>query len=306
MIKEYAIDPELVAAWAKDRKDYKYFWESFEMDKGRFVTQLPKDWDRRAHKSLGRVEDQSQGRLIEIINRLKEVQIKRTRTKDYPGKWHENALVENERFPFHAILVKENKGRHPKLHGNHTLGELNEDIWQVETGKIINRDAKDMSDAVRSMLLLCKWVKFVDPYLCSCSSNYKASMKSFFEIIFSNRPVGELERCEMHTSSLERHKCKPTRTIEEFYSGILPSNGSVNIFQWQEKNPSDLHNRFILTDLGGVSFPNGLATGNRNNIENISLLPKKDWEEFKKIYDLNSKRLISATNSPWNVKGLNK
>jgi len=84
MIKEYAIDPELVAAWAKDRKDYKYFWESFEMDKGRFVTQLPKDWDRRAHKSLGRVEDQSQGRLIEIINRLKEVQIKRTRTKDYP------------------------------------------------------------------------------------------------------------------------------------------------------------------------------------------------------------------------------
>jgi hypothetical protein len=29
MIYEYAIEPELVVAWGKDRADYRYFYEQF-------------------------------------------------------------------------------------------------------------------------------------------------------------------------------------------------------------------------------------------------------------------------------------
>ena len=54
---------------------------------------------------------------------------------------------------------------------------------------------------------------------------------------------------------------------------IIPKGLKVTVFQWKERpNGQKLHNRYILTDLGGVSFHHGLDTGKEGEIDDITLL----------------------------------
>ena len=66
---------------------------------------------------------------------------------------------------------------------------------------------------------------------------------------------------------------------------IIPQGLKVIFRQWQEKPGGEkLHNRYILTDIGGVDFGTGLDEGDAGQTDDIKLLGKERfkirWQQY--------------------------
>lgn len=139
-----------------------------------------------------------------------------------------------------------------------------------------------MAAAVEMMLCRCRWVKFIDPHLSPGRPLYRRSLRAFLTLLKGERPVGPLEVVEIHTG---RHD-GTADFLRESYEEIIPAGMQVTLFQWQERPVGQrLHNRYILTDLGGVSFHHGLDTGADGETDDITRLDREQYELRCKQYN---------------------
>ena len=269
MISEYALEPEMVAAWC-DHLNHRFFIREFGLGSGRLVSRYPKKWAKKVWESFGAGNDMDRKRLEELLARLHETMIKR---KDFiwddADPWLKNALLEHGRYPFHAVLARHNPENRPEILGVDELAALPCPGWDTPHGLTVNRQAPDMAAAVKSMLTCCRWVKFVDPYFVKGKIGHKKSLSAFLKVLNSAKPVGPPETIEIHTGG----DGATTDYLKEFYEMIIPIGMQVTLYRWRERpGGQKLHNRYILTDIGGVSFQHGLDTGADGDIDDISLL----------------------------------
>lgn len=78
MIYEYALEPQLVAAWASDKQKYKSILKEFGLGSGRSVSRFPnKVWIKKAIEAfrdggIASNRELDEKRLFELIKRFKE------------------------------------------------------------------------------------------------------------------------------------------------------------------------------------------------------------------------------------------
>jgi hypothetical protein len=271
MFYEYAIAPEVAAKWG-ERHNYRYFLQAFANGGGRLFSRYPKKWFKLVWEEFQGEKEMDRKRLEELFVRLKEAPIKRSGNswEESQGGWLENALAEHERFPFEAILATENPGSNPPVLSEDDLFRETCDRWNIPNGLRVERNAKEMLTAIAPMLALCKWVRFVDPFIGKCKNKMRHSMEAFFQALGEERPVGPPESIEVHTK--EENAAAPDH-VEGFFAPIIPANVSVTFYFWHENSPGPrLHNRYVLTDLGGVIFGHGLDTGNQGELDDVNRL----------------------------------
>ncbi len=118
MIHEYAIDPELVVTWGKDRKDCRYFFNEFGLGTSRFMAEFPnfKKWRKQFRQAWATAGDNEQKRIEELFKRITEKRVCRL-DQDYDTNrtWLENAEAENRRQGFQAILSVDNPRGHVQV-----------------------------------------------------------------------------------------------------------------------------------------------------------------------------------------------
>ena len=279
MIFEYALEPEMVAAWG-DRNNHRFFLREFGPGQGRLVSRYPKRWARKVWESFGGGSDMDRKRLEELLARLQDTMIKR---RDYvwddAETWLDNALAEHNRHPFKAVLARNNPAYHPDILCE---DDLPSPAWETPHGVTVKRKTTDMTAVIETMLGRCCWVKFIDPYFVKGKRGHKKSLQAFLKVLASDRPVASLERIEIHTSG----DGATADFLRNFYEDIIPKGLQITLFQWQEKPGGQrLHNRYILTDLGGVSFQHGLDTGAVGETDDINRLDLEQFELRCKQYD---------------------
>lgn len=283
MIYEYALEPEMVAAWG-DRHNHRFFIREFGLGSGRLVSRYPKKWAKKVWDAFAVGNDMDKKRLEELLIRLQETKIKR---KDYvwddEKSWLENALLEHGRHPFRAVLAKNNPTNRPEILSEDALAIIPCPNWDNHHGVNVNRNALEMRAVVEMMLARCRWVKFIDPHISPREYRYQQSLSAFFAILAGERPVGPPESVEIHIG--------PDSGNENFhreeFGKILPVGLKVILFQWQEKPGGQaLHNRYILTDIGGVSFHHGLDIGANGEKDDITRLDPEQYILHCKQYDL--------------------
>ena len=282
MIAEYALEPEMVAAWG-DRFNHRFFIREFGLGSGRLVSRYPKKWAKKVWRSFAGGSPMERKRLEELLVRLQETMIKR---KDFvwddTATWLENVVQEHARYPFKAIMAKNNSAGRTEILCEDALAELPCPGWDRPHGMTVNRKAPDMAAAVKQALACCRWVKFIDPYFSKCKHGHKKSLKAFFSILKRERPVGPPEKVEIHTS----WGGTTADYLNGFYKEIVPLGMTATIFQWQERPSGQrLHNRYILTDLGGVSFLHGLDIGADGETDDIALLERAQYISRCRLYD---------------------
>ncbi len=77
-----------------------------------------------------------------------------------------------------------------------------------------------------------------------------------------------------------------TDHVKEFYDKIIPVGLQVILYRWQQRSGGQkLHNRYILTDLGGVSFQHGLDAGKKGETDDITRLELDQHVFHCKQYD---------------------
>ena len=278
MIYEYALEPGVVATWG-EQLNARFFIRAFGIAQGRYISCYPENWEkkvRKIHAKKGNAKDRK--RLITLLEHFgKTAMVKR---KDYVwdytrDSWFENALKEHERHPFHAILAKNNPAKNGYVICENDFDAPKCPQWDIPIGVSVLRTAQDLANAVKSMLFLCSWVRFVDPYINNANKAYLDSFSEFFRLLCSQRQVGPPKSIEIHTQGY-KHSADH---VEGKYKKIIPTGMKVTLYGWQEKSDAEgLHNRYILTDLGGVKFGWGLDAGKRKGTsDDINRLSEEQY-----------------------------
>lgn len=292
MIHEYAIEPRLIAM-AGERSRYRFWTREFGLGTPRIMAQLPKltKWKSQVLKALdsdlGEIE---QARVVELIQYLSSnSSMREGAAYDGSQPWIDNALTEHQRQPFQAILATTNSKEDEAVLVSDPPDSIDDaaPLWLLPRGVCVSRKASDMAAAVGCMLRSCREVVFIDPYFRSSNPRHYRVMEKLLCAIAHGRVAGAIRRLEICSGSDPKIP-SIERLEQEFRRGLakfLEPNTMLTLRKLTQKSGGEkLHNRYILTDLGGVQFGIGLDDGEEGETDDVTLLEKdqylKRWSQY--------------------------
>jgi len=139
-----------------------------------------------------------------------------------------------------------------------------------------------MANTVRPFLIFGKEFKFIDPHFSGVNKRHVRPFIKFLETIVSRENPVPINRVEYHFND---------RVSEDFFreniqarlTKKVPESIKIDFYRWPA---SKMHDRFILTNLGGVNFGVGLDIyeGEGKEKETVTLLTEKayqsEWSDF--------------------------
>lgn len=284
MVHEYAIDPTVLNNWQRLR----FIADAAGVSNGRLISEFPGSWRR----TVVRLFDGKFG-----IERTKlEVQLKRITPHLIPsggricsGKdapWLEHAEIAHTTAPFRAIVAGDN----PRSNSSVLLiDEIDgsTELWSTKHSIPAPRDATSLADAASLLLQVSSDIVFVDP-------NFRPSdrfLRPFEQFLI--HCAGNRGRAIPRIRVIVEHKdAKPgdvlEQTFQECLAPLIPSTLKCELLRVSEKNsPSEkLHNRYVLTEWGGIDYGIGLDDDSRRGgqSDDVHLLDKyhfdKRWRQY--------------------------
>jgi hypothetical protein len=261
MLLEFALEPSLLQNW--DR--FQRFISLFGVSQGRLISRFPKQWQEMVLASVtcGPVEKH---KITEALVRVaKTVLLTREQGLwNLSATWLENAIVEHGQRPFDGILAAGNPSGHADVVDAADL-DVTSLPAKLQTGpsRLVVRSAVEMAEAVRVLLRFSKKIVLMD-------RNFAPDIRRFRD------PLGEMLLC-----LLDQHG-KPRQVEVELHFGhrvldaaadlkaaceahlqdVIPLGMRLTVARW---NHDDLHNRYILTDRGGILIGKGLDEANERS-----------------------------------------
>ncbi len=308
MIYEFALDPELVARW-HDRKEYFPFKEAFGIKTGRFIAAYPKKWKKMAYETFMNGPDaQNQNalmRLSAMLDDLWEKAIKRKSSFPEIINWLERTEAEHAIRPFRGVLAAGNpRSRDYVIHAE-DLMENGHPLWDIPDDPVVPRKAEDLAEAVSPLLKKCRWAVIVDPNFDPGKSRFQDTLKCFLIEFAGNDQGCETPHIELHTGIdrfFKNHEIgenrnpddeqtevqKLTNNCRKYLPPLIPKSMTLKIKIWKRKPDGQrLHNRYILTDLAGISFGTGIdhsGSSNSEETDDITRLSEKQYDQRRREY----------------------
>ncbi len=292
MVFEFAIEPELVATWG-NLNNYRFFVDKFGIGESRIMAEYPKlkNWRRRV-LAVAPNDGMALQRVTALIQILSESMIARN-SVNYDGnlEWLKNAEEEDSNLPFQAILARLNPRKYPNVLNAEIIGVSNNSKWHIqEQLPDVPRQASDIAEAIRPLLNNCHKAIFIDPYFMAKDNWWKWQQPflKFMECLPIERYALSELRVEFHASadfsdarSSQHFKQRCTERLKD----CIPNGLSVRFKRWKEKPLGEkLHDRYLITDIGGVDFSTGIDEGTEGQTQKIALLKlntyRKIWEDY--------------------------
>ena len=273
MVHEYALEPELVASW-HDRMRGRFFIDKFGSDTGRVVSRYPKNWKRQVWEAFDQTfngtlseKEKARGRIEELIKQFAIPMTRRSGLPDDDPHWLVNAEKEHERKPFHAILAHDNPRQNTNVMLEDDVLDRKAERWDAPSTRSIPRTAEDMAACIAPLLRCATKILFVDPHFRATEERFRKPLAAFLRIVDTRASQITVE---LHTAD---RKDKPNR--QEFQKeckdklpSVIPEGLTLTVRRWKERDGGEkLHNRYVLTDIGGVSFGIGLDEGDPGTTE---------------------------------------
>lgn len=286
MLKEFALDPSLLGNW----KDFRFFLGQFGVTQGRLISRFPAKWKDMVRAAAAQsAKDVEFARIEDALTRIERVML--IRDCDYLNchQWLRNAADEDQKRPFHAIISSQKTGSAGNILIGEDLDPTNPHaLWIVPTSVQIAREPNAMSGCVEHLLSQCKEVMFIDPYFGPGKQTHIAPLQKFLDAIARRGTRPMPSRLEYHTGNLDLDRAAFQRNLDQRIKPLLPSNVKLTVVRWKK---SEMHNRYILTDRGGVMFGHGLgvADGNTATHDTVSVLDDQTCENLMVAYSQNGK-----------------
>jgi len=290
MIHEYAIEPEAFVEWAKNRLACRYIKNSFSEGQPRIISRFPKKWIRQCLESQD-LDDNSRKNLEELIFYLKEITIRRSDPSYNPkSSWLENAENENRRHPFKAVLTTSSPNNMNNILLSTEISEWDDHpIWRGDTNISVERTVSSMVAAVAPLLQKANEIHFVDPYFSPLKSRFVQPLAAMLQAAVSCSAYNLKKNIVYHVSSdnMDWDDLNEfPKDCQNELPTIVPLGLMVQFKIWKERVRGErMHNRFILTDIGGISFGTGLDTGRKSGqTDDVALLGRevrtKRWQQY--------------------------
>lgn len=283
MIKEYAIDPEIIFEIAQDRKTFRQVIQAFGVGRPRIASTFPKQNSRKWMSFCRQftptdIKPIAGAMAEELIIAFKEACVHRGGVSS-SGKeqWPEDVVAENQRLPFDAVL----SNRELDLKNLLTLDQIDDEgsLWECEEQFQPQRTEEGLCSVVGNLLACSKKIVVVEPY----ARNNRAivSICAFIQTAFRNRRPSEPLQFEVLYRDDEGGKRVADFILDEVsrrlgrieYQFELTVKGLIEYPRGEA-----IHNRYILTELGGVSFGYGTDVGEEFHTDDVILLHKEMWQ----------------------------
>jgi hypothetical protein len=311
MIHEYAIEPEVVVSFATNGRDYRYVMENFGLGKTRLMGEFPKlkNWRKQFRIASASLDDKSQKRLIELFKQLTEKKIERSNcVYDGTQNWLENAEKEHSRQQFTAILALKNPNKKNHIFLGADIGQWPEEIWETKDKITVPRQPDAMAKVLSPLLLKSRDIIFIDPYFRANRKDFRDVLQIFLQEAVKCPIFSEKRRVEVHVSADYEKVLSKDAFVKECQSEVpqlVPAGLVVKFKRWKQKQSGEkLHNRYILTNLGGVSFGVGLNAGIEGETDDLSLLHKDQFNQRWQQYA--SDGAAFELEHEFEIKGVNK
>lgn len=296
MIHEYALDPGLLNNWER----WRYLTEKFSVSQGRLISRYPKRWKRMVYDGLSACSEVEKLRIVEKLKSIDDRMISRF-SEWMEGDWLANAESENAKRPFHAIVAYGN----PHAGFNVLVADDLDDetpLWKVESELKIKRQANALGEAVSVLISLGRKLVFIDPHFSPYKSKARNTLKVFLEKAAARTNGIPIDAIEFHT----QYKPEIASFAEECLSQLpkrIPAGLTVKVKRWKEMEGGEgLHNRYILTERGGVRLAWGLDEGKPSHSDDISLLQPsmftQTWDQYcgeAPAFDMHDELIIEGT-----------
>jgi hypothetical protein len=274
MLNEYAIEPELFDNWER----FRYLIEKFGVENGRLISQYPLEWRKAVYNATIGFKPVQRSYVEECLRRL--VLMSRNGEWNDELNWLENAIEEHSKRSFHAIISNINPNNHSHVLINEEIHD-GQPLMQASRSVQIKRTSQEMALCVKNLFYSSKQIMFIDPHFSKANNRHFRPLGEFLKLIEEARNLRgvSVNWLEYHTDN---------KTDESFFKNrcdqrlpvLIPQGMILQIVRWPE---DELHNRFILTDIGGVMFGTGLddnEDGNSTDWEDVNLLDYSHYQEL--------------------------
>jgi hypothetical protein len=285
MIHEYAIEPNALVQWASNRLACGYIKDNFSEGRPRIISQFPKKWAKQCLESQA-LDDNARKNLLELIYYLKEHAIRRADSSYNPeNTWLENIQHENRRHPFAAILATSSlRDMENVLLSDEIENWRDSQLWQIEQEKVVERTTRSMTAAVAPLLQKADEIHFIDPHFSASRGRFIQPLAAMLETAVKCSAFNP-KKCFYYHVSDKWDLDVFMRDCQRELPAIIPSGLKVQFKRWKRRPGGEkLHNRYILTNLGGVSFGIGLDAGEAGETDDIVLLGRelrtKRWQQY--------------------------
>jgi len=268
MFKEIAIEP---AAIVGSYRDFAYIIEKFGVHEGRLIAAFPSKWKRFVfHAAQERLHGKVELARLEVRLRALKDDMFYWRGRSGDGcaqDWLGTAIAEHARVPFDAIIAVA-----PSLVGGVVAADDLDGLHaclQPNRQWHIDRDASVMALCCEPLLSSARHIKLIDPHFDLSQARFR---RPFLEFLKCARPGTRVDvfRGDNHGADFAAQR------LTETLDAIQPDGIQVQVFF----QPQDtMHNRFVLTEAGGVYFLTGLDDKGNGDLstDEVGVLDPDVW-----------------------------
>ena len=260
MLSEYAVEPAAIGA---DWRTFKDLIDRFGADKGRLISRLPTKWEKKviqAAKEAG-VPDVRMSSIVERLRDSKHKVVDFSRAYDCEADWINNALREHAARPFKAIICDAGKVTCPEAMQPDDCSDGHA-LFRAVTSCNVTRTAEELSGALHMIAGVSKEVDIVDPYfdLRPREGNFLDPLVALLARLADGPWLPKAIRIHFRD-----HESRPppellARDGSAQLKGLLPPGYCIEFYAWSQiRGGEDFHDRFVLTDLGGIMIGAGLS-----------------------------------------------
>ncbi len=300
MFKVYAFEPEAICNPVLGAS-----LEQFGFEHGRLIARVPKPWGKEIRQWYR--NECPNDKLLEVrLSRLHKRNAIQRVPLDAPksAKWLDR-VIQYTPDDIHGIIVRsKDESVDPRIISDDDIHDDNP-VWHVANGGRIPRTEPEMAAAAKVLVRFSSEIKFVDAYFSG-----KKRHRQFIEACLQARlsqPAKPVVGFEIHFLLKCNHKIDrksperkedARRIFDEVRSEclkwqlkkLLDSNEKLDLYQWQELEYGErFHERFLLTDLGGIEFGGGLDTGGRWQTTSVHRLTESVRSDLNATYRKGSK-----------------
>ena len=268
MFKEIAIEPGAVAA---SDLQFRYIIEKFGVAEGRLIAAFPSKWKKFVYQAA-QAKLRGTTELSKIEVRLRNLTDEIFYFRGRPGdgcaqNWLAAALTEHERQPFDAIIAADGEagGAVVPVHeldaGHPSLQPTRQ--WHIE------RNADVMAQCCAPLLRSASHIKLIDPHLDANNGRHRRPLMKFLKCA---KPGA---RVDVFTGD-RKDKGHLCRGIERALTESHLDGVEVRLYL---RPQATLHNRYVLTQSGGLFFSTGLDDhdNGENRTDEVGVLEPGIW-----------------------------
>jgi len=276
MIYEYAIEPAFLSQCA-DRSSCKYLFDHFGSGTGRRPARFPKEWVREVIETTEGLSTMERERVVELAQLLKEASVRTGRSYNRSDGWVENARREHALRAFRAVLST-SKESPDFLTRDEVFSLVSIEPWDAPRTRVVARTPESMAQCMAPLLQLSSHIVLVDPYARPDKEGCRRLVRLCLEQAGRAR-ARQIIRFEVVVGT---QVTGPRHVFGTKWRSALTNCDSIvdRVVFWRLTKTDDgdiLHNRYLITDVGGLSLGNSLDGFCSNETDDVSILDHKAY-----------------------------